>query len=81
MIYRYASLGINSNFIGIQLLFNNYCGNYITLLPAYNYQYYYNNFILYNYYDCTNFIKKNFDLNIFNAYMSINDVYGAMKAE
>ena len=39
------------------------------------------NFIFYNDYDCTNFIKKNFDLNIFNAYMSINDVYGAMKAD
>jgi mannosyltransferase OCH1-like enzyme len=31
--------------------------------------------------DCDNFIKNNFDEKIYNAYKSINNVYGAMKAD
>ena len=31
--------------------------------------------------DCDNFIKKNFDSKVYNAFKSINPVYGAMKAD
>jgi len=38
-------------------------------------------FIFYNDNDCQVFIKKNFDEKIFNAFMKINNCYGAMKAD
>ena len=38
-------------------------------------------FIFYDDNDCTIFIKNNFGEKIFNAYTSINDAYGAMKAD
>lgn len=38
-------------------------------------------FIFYTDIDCQNFIKKNFDNKVFNAFMKINDCYGAMKAD
>ena len=39
------------------------------------------NFIFYDDNDCELFIKNNFDENVYKAYMSINSVYGAMKAD
>lgn len=38
-------------------------------------------FIFYNDNDCDEFIKANFDEEVYNAYNSINPVYGAMKAD
>lgn len=38
-------------------------------------------FIFYNDNDCEQFIKKNFEEKIYNAYMRINDCYGAMKSD
>jgi len=38
-------------------------------------------FIFYDDNDCNEFIKANFDEKIYNAYNSINPVYGAMKAD
>ena len=38
-------------------------------------------FVFYNDDDCDNFIKLNFDAQTHDAYKSINDAYGAMKAD
>jgi mannosyltransferase OCH1-like enzyme len=38
-------------------------------------------YYLYSEDECELFIKNNFDLNTYNAFMSINSVYGAMKAD
>lgn len=38
-------------------------------------------FRFYNDNECDIFIKNNFEVKIYNAYKSINDVYGAMKAD
>lgn len=38
-------------------------------------------FIFYTDLDCELFIKNNFDENVYNAFMKINDCYGAMKAD
>lgn len=38
-------------------------------------------FIFYNDNDCEQFIKKNFEEKIYNAYMRINNCYGAMKSD
>ena len=38
-------------------------------------------FIFYDDLDCANFIKKYFNERIYNAYMMLNDCYGAMKAD
>jgi len=38
-------------------------------------------FIFYNDAECANFIKTYFDEKIYNAYMSLNNCYGAMKAD
>ena len=38
-------------------------------------------FIFYDDNECDNFIKNNFEENIYNAYRQINPVYGAMKAD
>lgn len=39
------------------------------------------NFLFYDDNDCDKFIKQNYDENVYSAYKSINDCYGAMKAD
>ena len=38
-------------------------------------------FVFYNYLKCNKFIKENFSKQVYNAYMNINPLYGAMKAD